>query len=157
MTIEEFVNQNIELIDENKWDELYRSAMDIGRRSHWFAGQLTDLLLAADIDPLNSGLCIRVPDAYLNESKLEEFTIPNNIQIIGYGAFYRSIVTKITIPTSIIKIESNAFISLPAGCQIIYNGTVSEFDNIDIEYPGQFGGKQVICSDGIWEFQSKNI
>lgn len=152
MTIEDFISDNIELIDDNKWDEVYLAALYIANKVKWSAGQLTDMLLAVGIDPLTSNSTTNnIPPLYLQRSVLEELIIPENISTIGYGAFLGANLRKIVIPTSVIRISQNAFMALPISCQIIYKGTIAEFDRIKIDYPGQFGGKVVNCSDGIWE------
>ena len=149
MTLDNFINENIDLIDQNRWEELYKKLFfnQISK-----AGKLTDMLLATGIDPLSDKDLRSVPICYLKNSNLEELIIPEHINTIRYGAFYRSNLSKVILPKSITKIEQNAFMTLGVDCDIIYNGTVEEFDKIEIEYPGQFGGNKVNCSDGIWEF-----
>ena len=78
--LKKLVVENSGLINEGDFDGLY------GRCKNWVRQYLTELLYAADIDPLN--YLTSVPRSFLGESsKIEKITIPPTITDIGPVAF----------------------------------------------------------------------
>ena len=58
---------------------------------------------------------------YLNGNKITDITIPNDVTIINYCAFYRcSFITSVTIPNSVVIIDSEAF----NGCSSLHSITI---------------------------------
>lgn len=126
--VKKFVEENIDLIEENKWEEIYQKASDKLKDD---TGIFTELMLAANIHP--EEYLKELPDYFLSNSNIKEFTIPNKITNIGYSAFskcrgltdviisdgvksigrgafmYCKSLKSITIPNSIISIGENAF------------------------------------------------
>ena len=105
------IENNIKLIDNNQWNELYDSFIDILPED--LPGDFTEAMLAADVNP-----CIHiknVPFKFLYYSKnIKEFTIPDNcIEISGY-AFSYSAIENINFSENLEVIRFNAF----AGSQI---------------------------------------
>ena len=82
--LKQFLEKNIELIENNKFDELYENATDL-----YFSqtiGTLTRTLLKAEINPIEylSG----IPYCYLyGDSNITQFVIPENIKFIDSCAF----------------------------------------------------------------------
>ena len=83
--LKEFLEKNIELIEENKFDELYKKA----ENQLFFPdaiGNLTRMLRRADIDPLL--YMHTVPYCYFyGDSEIETINIPDNIEFIDSEAF----------------------------------------------------------------------
>ena len=95
-----------QLIAQNKFDIVYEKLNK--KLSLEYISQFTKLLYAADIDLLKY-MC-EIPSYFLINSDINEFTIPNSIKSIRYGAFYGCIsLKKITIPDSVTNIEDGAF------------------------------------------------
>lgn len=71
-------------------------------------GEITELLLGADVHPL--AYMDYIPENYLYESQsVFDFKIPNHIRWIGDRAFERSSLNKIMIPDSVQYIKMCAF------------------------------------------------
>lgn len=78
--LKNLVTKNSDLIDKNDFDSLYEGC------KNWLRPYLTELLYAADIDPLN--YLTSVPKSFLEESsKVERIIIPSTITDIGFTAF----------------------------------------------------------------------
>ena len=102
-----YITEYKELIDQNKFDEIYQKLLfDSGSELEDF-GLLTEVLYAAGLNPLlymNS-----IPSFFLYNSQISEFNIPNNIKLIHRFVITESNITEIIVPSAIKKIESNAF------------------------------------------------
>ena len=83
--IKKFLEANIELIEANRFDELYEKA----ETDLYFSqgiGTLTRTLLKADIDPLPH--LTEIPYCYLyGDPNIIEFVIPDNIEFVNSCAF----------------------------------------------------------------------
>ena len=83
--LKQFIERNIELIEENKFDELYNKA----ENELYFSqsiGTLTRTLLAANINPIE--YLSEIPYCYLyGDSNIIEFVIPNKIEFVNNCAF----------------------------------------------------------------------
>ena len=99
--IENFIKENINLIQGQRWDEVYKKDFPIG---------FTETLLDCGINPLEQGLDY-VPDYFLYNCKsIKEFTIPDNVTSIGNWVFFDcDSLTSIEIPNSITSIGDEAF------------------------------------------------
>ena len=98
--VKHFIEENIELIENNEWEEIYKKD---------FPTNFTETLLESGINPLEQALNY-IPDDFLEQSKIEEFTIPNSVTGIGGRAFKRcSSLTNIQIPDGVISIGREAF------------------------------------------------
>ena len=73
--------------------------------------------------------------AFFACTNLTIITIPNSVKDIGRSAFYGcSSLTSVIIPNSITSIGTYAFALCDALKNIYYNGTESEWENIDIDW-----------------------
>lgn len=134
--IKEFIEKNINLIEQGRFEELYDLAITgiVGR--NLLVGKFTEALLGADIDPVE--YMGKIPPFYLNGAEgIKYYTIPDGAISIGDYAFcycpkLKSVMIgdsvtsigkyafsnchnlpSITIPESVITIKSLAF----SGCE----------------------------------------
>lgn len=102
--LKDFIKDNIELIDDNNFAELYH-------QSNYPAlslGHLSDTLLLAGINPLE--YMTTVPRRFLNNSTdTFELTLPQCIKGINSAAFSWSCVREVTINDNCEYIERGAF------------------------------------------------
>lgn len=145
-----FIEQYINLITENKFEDLYRIAL----REHIVIEDLTNSLLQADINPLEHMSYVPQEFFYKSTKSIDGFIIPNNIVDIRERAFYETDLTEIiipegvqsiytfafarcknllfvTIPHSIEFIDRATFISCESLAEVRYNGTIEEWNKID--------------------------
>lgn len=169
-----FIEQYINLITENKFEDLYRIAL----REHVVIEDLTNSLLKADIYPLEHMSYIPQEFFYKSTKSIDGFIIPNNIVDIRERAFYETDLTEITIPEGVQSIYTFAFarcknllfVTIPHSIEFIdravfinceslaevrYNGTIEEWNKIDrhdkwLSISGLLTAK-LICKDGeLW-------
>ena len=105
--VKEFIEENIDLIEDNKWEEVYESIYP--QLGLYHIGEFTQIILEANINPLE--YMDYIPYGYLyNSSDLENFTIPDHIKTIGDWAFRGcSGLMGIDIPNSVESIGDYAF------------------------------------------------
>ena len=106
--IKNFIEENIEKIDKNRWEELYTDLKYIDLQ---LCGQFTTFLLDAGIDP---AMYLKyIPDYYLYGCGIKEYVIPGAMISIGDSAFEAcDSLTSVEIPNNVTSIGENAF----AGC-----------------------------------------
>ena len=166
-----FIEQHINLITENQFEDLYRTAL----KEHVVIEDLTNSLLKADIHPLEHMSYIPQEFFYKSTTSVDGFIVPNNITAIRERAVYETDLTEIVIPEGVDSIYTYAFarckellfVTLPhsiefidravfTGCNFLsevrYNGTVEEWNNIDrhdkwLSVSGILTVK-VVCKDG---------
>ena len=99
--VAEFIEKNIELIENKEWEEIYNQGhVPIG---------FTDAMLAAGIDPLMQGLNY-IPNYFLYLSDIKSFIIPDHIKSIGYQAFENCYnLTSVTIGNNVTSLGEDAF------------------------------------------------
>ena len=104
----EIIKQCSDYIRREDWQNFYGA---IYQNDDWktFCGDVTDALLAAEINPLE-GLDY-VPDYFLYDSKnITKFDIPHGIDEIATAAFaYCSNLTDISMPNTVTQIGNHAF------------------------------------------------
>ena len=72
-------------------------------------------------------------DAFSNCSKLIDINIPSSVTSIAYGTFsWCANLKSVTIPSSVTSIEEDAFYGCNNLNDVYYNGTKSEWENIEI-------------------------
>ena len=164
--IKKFIEENINLIEENRWEEIYSKAFPTG---------FTDALLEAQINPAE--LLGYIPKRYLENSKINQYSIPNKVTNIGYAAFLNcSSLTSVIIGDSVTSIGTYAFtncsslisIQIPANIRWIaewvfayctsltslkYAGTKEQWKKINKgrNWRKYSAIKKIICTDGIIE------
>lgn len=79
----QFIEQNIELIEIDSWEEIYKKASKNLKPID--VGNFTSCLLEADIHP--EKYLTKLPDYFLYGSKIDNFKIPSHITEIGSYAF----------------------------------------------------------------------
>ena len=124
--VKDFIEENIDLIEDNKWEEVYNNASELPLSSR---EALTSILLEADIDPLN--YLNYIPDFYLAGQDINSFNIPSHIKRINKFAFYYcTSLTNVTIPDSVTSIGYVAFHSCYSLTSIKFNGTKAQWKAI---------------------------
>lgn len=108
--VDKFIEDNIEKIDSNRWEDLYSDLENkcmLGGWSSEHVGDFTVKILSAGINPLD--YVTKVPRRFLFKAELEpslrKLEIPNNIDTILLGAFHSSNLTDIILPDTIKHIE----------------------------------------------------
>lgn len=120
VTVEEFINENIELIDNNEWEEIYKKAVNELEDD---VGKFTEIMLEADIHPEN--YVTELPKCFLFKSDVTSFEIPDSITSIGSFAFSGCTnLNSITIPNSVINISSYAFYECDSLTNVIIGNSV---------------------------------
>ena len=115
-SIKRFIEENIDLIEDNQWEEVYKKATDELINS---CGKFTEVMLSTDIHP--DKYLSDLPTYFLCGSDVSKFRIPSNIKSIGRLAFaYCKSLTSITIPDSVTSIGDDAF----RGCSSLASVTI---------------------------------
>ena len=92
------------LINNNKWDEVYELADSLLSSNSEF----TQLLSSVNISPLD--YMTYIPKGYLTGTEITSLKIPNHIKTIKYVAFnHCHNLTNIVIPNSVVDVEKYAF------------------------------------------------
>lgn len=129
--VENFIKQNINLIQNQNWEEVYNKEFPDG---------FTETLLDCGINPLEQGLNY-IPDYFLCECEtIKNFTIPDNITSIGDSAFSScDSLTSIVIPNSVTSIGRRAFYGCTSLIEIKYNAINCEDLNFNNYVFGKVG------------------
>ena len=114
--VNNFIEENIELIEQQRWEESYRKRFPIG---------FTETLLESNINPLEQGLNY-IPKYFLYNSNIKEFIIPNNVESIGYNAFRScSSLTSVVIGDGVKTIGDAAFFDCESLKHVIIGNNVT--------------------------------
>lgn len=104
--VKQFIEENIDLIEDNRWEEIYEKAEN--KLKDYYTGRFTEIMLEADIHPEN--YLKQLPKYFLYASDIKEFIIPNNITSIGMSALNDCThLTSMTIGDSVSTISDSAF------------------------------------------------
>lgn len=108
-SVKKAIEDNIELIEEERFDELY-SKLNIGLN----IGEFTKTLLQAEV--LSMDKLTRLPEYFLAliDDPSFKITIPGQFKTVPSDAFYRTMVKSIVLEEGIRTIQSNAFDSCKA-------------------------------------------
>ena len=140
--LKNFINENIELINENtpdSWLSIYQKFEE--DYDEELAGQLSAVLLASGINP--SQVIGEVPRRFLQyQNQINEYEIPDNCTYIGMSAFEDTSITEINIPPAITGIDYLAFggtklkkIKLPSSVKTLENAvfhSCEELEEVDL-------------------------
>lgn len=128
--LKNFIEKNIELIEQKNWRDLY----DLASVNIPFQiGNLTTNLMYAGINPLDD-LDVVLPEMFAN-SMIEQIELPIQISVIKRQAFKNCYVLReITLPTSIIRIDAEAFSDCYELHTIKYNGTMK---HLKLSFPNK--------------------
>lgn len=105
--VKEFIEQNIDLIEQKMWDKVYDNA-DFTLDSE-NTGNLTTILLDSGLDPIFEQGLSYIPKYYLSDQKITTFEIPSNITALKEGCFSYSTIQEITIPEAVQEIDDYVF------------------------------------------------
>lgn len=141
--IKQLISSYSDAIDAGKFSDIYYDINNSTPRSLF-----TAILLLSDINPLDY-LDEVIPDMF-TDLPIEEVIVPSNIKTLNIASFYDCPIHKLVLPTSIKKIDVRAIAFCPDLHEIEYQGTISEFNDI------QFGAdwclissiKKAVCVDG---------
>lgn len=105
--VKEFIEDNIELINDAKWDQVYDNArFTLDSTS---TGGVTQALLDCGIDPIVEGDLDYIPEYYLSDTNIETFDVPSTVVHLGEGCFSYSKLKKMIIPEQVKSVGSYAF------------------------------------------------
>lgn len=156
---ENFIKNNINLINQNAWEELYNKISD-GSKIIFTPAQVSDFtitILQCGINPLEyldyipSYYLCRVDETQKGKEIIKQFSIPNNIKEINAYAFKENwVLEKLTIPKSVDYINRDAFTDCENLKEIDYLGTIEDWGGVG-EEPYTFyniGTDIIHCTDG---------
>ena len=143
--LKKFIEDNIDLIEDNKFDDLYKKA-DVN-----YVGQLTQILIDAAINPLPYMNHI-VPCMYQG-CNITSIVIPDNIEYIHYvrGFGDNPCLEYISLPSNLTSLGYQTFYGCTRLNTVDFRGTLSEFYNIKTKVQDWAYGSsitEVVCSDG---------
>lgn len=166
-----FIEETIDYIENNQFTDLYEMLTnDIAP-----VEELTDILLAAGIDPLPY-FERYLPSTYATGLELEEVVIPGNIQMIQSYAFYSCEklvkadimhgveyigeqafadcynLKEVNLPRSLLEIYRGAFCGCPNLKNVYYHGTIEQFSKVKLPFISSVnkssGFDSIKCIDG---------
>lgn len=146
----QFISENMQLIDENKWDEIYT----LLHMEHYplTICKFTNIILDSGINPLD--YLNYIPRYYLGgDQELTSFIVPEGIIKIKESAFDTCRkLKKLVLPNSLTTIESSAFYYCNNLKEIFYNGAIKEWQSkVRLSPTDSFfdcGTDTIICIDG---------
>lgn len=142
--VKEFIEQNIDLIEEKRWDEVYDNAtFNLDSES---TGKFTEAMLKLGIDPLSEQGLDWIPDYYLSDSSIIDFKIPKIVHSLGEGCFSYSSLQRIIIPKSVETLRDYVFYECSKLTDIMFLGDVKDIGS-DIFY-GHSVDLIVKCKEG---------
>lgn len=169
-----FIEEHIEYIENNAFDALY-DMLPAGPSPN----ELTDILLAADIDPITH-FDRYLPSFYASGLSIKEIEIPRNIYQIGDFAFhgcaelekvdielgveairegafaYCYNLKEVNLPSSITYLQSGCFADCPNLKNVYYHGTMEQFSKVRLPVIGSIKKGSdfdcIQCVDGKYYF-----
>ena len=146
--VKEFIEQYIDLIEDNRFIEIYDKLFISQVKFRY--GELTKILLSIDIDPLK--YINVVPLYYLEYEKsdwsFERFEVPSNVvQLDDYAFCSCCPIDELILPKSVKTIKAGVFNDARIS-KIIYLGTKEQFNQVLITYRNNYRGLKIHCSDG---------
>lgn len=177
MSPEEFIKQNLDLIQENRWEDFYYKALEgLGTENFVPVGRITNMLLSCEIDPLkglnyipqqflanttelDGNLNLVLSDknilyisdsAFLNCKWIEKLIIPEGVEKLGASAvFMCDKLKEVRFPSTIKEIGNFNFYQCPVE-KIFFHGTIEEWNSIKLPKTFFYKAKtsKIICMDG---------
>ena len=154
-TLQKFLRDNKDLINNNDFDELFRKAYNLPDKTYF------DLIKVLNISGIDIWHNIsHIPSHYFQYNRsIQEFIIPEGIEKINQRAFMgcRNL-TKIIFPKSLKFIDVFAFYHCPNLEKIVFNGTKDQWiKEVAIH---SVGNKDLLscpveCSDGVFSYQGE--
>ena len=138
--VKEFIEDNIDLIEDRAWDQIYDNARTTLDSES--IGGFTLAMLDIGEDPLAT--LDYIPDYYLSDAKIESFNIPDHIHELCEGCFAYSSLKEIVIPDSVTTIGMYAFYECPELKRITIPPSVQNIEGNSF-YP--FDGV-IVCKEG---------
>ena len=141
--LQQFIEKNIELIEQNNFKQLYKNCDDLEQR-----GNLTAVLYRAGI-PVLQNIGWSIPEFMFLKNNIVEAHIPDNIRVIEQGAFLGcDQLEKVTIPNTVKMINFGAFKHCSKLREIYYTGTSEELFNIHVDgFPFDKPLEVIHCAD----------
>lgn len=148
MNIQEFIENNIQLIDNNEYQKLYTLIHDASVYAADIS-KLTHILLESGINPLE--YMSTMPTYYSAYLSIDSVDIPSNIVYIEESAFeYCDKLTSVVLPQSVKTIDEFVFYSCSKLTRVTYLGTMEQFQEIDIARRWADDTiTQIECTDGV--------
>lgn len=148
--LKNFVERNIQLIDEYRFNELYSKCFPFTMRT-----DLTNMFISAGLQPILYFREIVPKYAYLHNDMITKITIPEGITKIDLGAFYQcGNLTEVTLPLSLKEIYLRSFSNCPLLDTVYYEGTSEQWNLVSYTLDPFFETKvtQIRCKDRIVEW-----
>ena len=118
--LKKFIEENIDLIEQKNWRDLYDLA---SVHIPFQIGNLTTNLMYAGINPLDD-LEVVLPEMF-SDSMLQKIELPVQISVIKRQAFKNCYeLREVTLPTALIRIDNEAFANCYELHTIKYQGTM---------------------------------
>ena len=143
--LKEFIEQNISLIDDRNFKELYKKAYSLN--NYFNVGDLTHVLYSIGVDPLED--LTYIPAAFLEScDALIEVEIPSHIKNIDEYAFYDcNNIDSIIIPKNVIELAARSL----GGCdnlrKIIILSDVKRIDSLAFSQNPQL--EVIYCTESV--------
>lgn len=146
--VKQFIEENIELIEQNKFDELYyEMALHLAH-----VGRLTQVFLDSGIDPLPHMNHV-VPLMYQG-TNIEYIVIPDNIEYLPSRRAFSECnnLVHVSVPSTLSSFGYETFYKCPNLHKIEFRGTLSEFlanNSKPEDWAKGSNVTDVVCSDGV--------
>lgn len=138
--VKDFIENNIELIEDRAWDQIYDNArFTLDSES---TGGFTLAMLDIGEDPLKT--LDYIPEYYLSDAKIDSFTIPNHILELSEGCFAYSSLKEIIIPDGVTTIGMYAFYDCPQLKRVVIPPSVKHIEATSF-YPSDV---VIVCKEG---------
>lgn len=177
--VKEFIEKYIELIDENKFDTLYKlSAEELGTLD--LMGEVSLVLLSCGLDILKH-TNNEIPEGFRYKHRFTHLIVPEGIEAISHSAFaHCPILQEVTLPKSLSVIRKFVFdyctnlrvinwnatnLSLCdytafSHCfdlrKIVFAGTSQQWkllvNRCELRFPSEVN-PMIVCSDGSFEWK----
>lgn len=154
--LKDFLEQNKELINNNKFDEFFSNTMILAPNKYY---KIIDAFHEANIDILP--YVTEIPSHYFEmQEDIQTFTVPENINKLKYKSFAECYnLIEISLPSSLILIYNSCFDGCKKLKNIKFNGTRKQWERIDIFFKGNapLFKADIQCIDGQIKYYYDNL